>query len=229
MSFNPLMATLVPEGPKTVVELGNQTFRAGVPGIKTTEEFYRSRGYTTYKCIDVNSKYGALMMDINKDLRKVYQFDETFELVTNNGTGEHLFNQYMVFKNIHQLCVVGGLMLHVMPFVNWMNHGFYNFHPILYVDLALANGYDLKGLLLANRWGKATNIKDPVYWREPKQSPAIRDAVRHIQNNDRNEHNVMVVAILKKCHDDEFRMPIQGKYAHDIEDGRIRDDYVAAG
>ena len=100
MSFNPLMAKLVPVGPKSVIELGNQTFRAGL-GFSSTESYYKSKGYEVYKAIDVNSKYGSLMMDLNKDLRHSYGFVETFDLVTNNGTGEHLFNQYQVLSLIH--------------------------------------------------------------------------------------------------------------------------------
>jgi len=35
-----------------------------------------------------------------------------FQLVTNNGTGEHVFNQDAIYRNVHQLTVPGGLMLH---------------------------------------------------------------------------------------------------------------------
>ncbi len=166
-----------------VMELGNQRFTVtdeilggilrdldGRPGVDAaalrswigldkdkkmplTESFYKALGFKSYASIDVNTKYGSLMMDLNKDIRQTYGYAETFDLVTNNGTGEHIFNQYMVFKNIHDLAKPGGLMLHIMPFVNWVNHGFYNFHPLLYADLATSNGYELIKLSFANRWG----------------------------------------------------------------------------
>ena len=40
-----------------------------------------------------------------------------------------------------------------LPFVNWVNHGFFNFHPILFADLAAANGYKIVKLSIVNRWG----------------------------------------------------------------------------
>src|SRR5262245_8186900 len=168
----------------TVVELGNQRFRpsnrvlrevsrrlAGVAGIDRaalaalialpererldrTADFYRALGFTRYVAIDVNEKFGSVMMDLNKDLAADYGYSERFSLVTNNGTGEHVFNQYMVFKNVHELCKPQGLMVHSVPFINWVNHGFYSFHPGLYSDLAAANGYGIELIGFADRAGK---------------------------------------------------------------------------
>ncbi len=92
-------------------------------------------------------------MDLNKDLEAEYQFHEQFDVVTNNGTGEHVFDQAAVYRNAHKLTRAGGLMVHVMPFVNYVNHGFYSFHPNLYHALAVANGYDVVGLGIATRYG----------------------------------------------------------------------------
>lgn len=118
-----------------------------------TESFYRALGFERYVAIDVNSRYGSLIMDLNTNLGDNYGFRDTFDLVTNNGTGEHVFDQRAVFENMHDLTVAGGLMLHVMPFVNWLNHGFYNFNPVLFVDVAAANGYEVLRLSLANKNG----------------------------------------------------------------------------
>ena len=45
-------------------------------------------------------------------------------------------------------------MLHGMPFSGWYDHGFYNFQPTFYLDLAIANNYGNLGLFyveLGNR------------------------------------------------------------------------------
>jgi SAM-dependent methyltransferase len=167
----------------TVVELGNQSFRvgrdrlrpladrlraggnaaaadgllalpaAGGPEAPLTEDFYRALGFRDYLAIDVNTKYGSVVMDLNRDLADELDFRRTFDLVTNLGTGEHVFDQRRVLENIHNLTAPGGVMVHIMPFVNWLNHGFYNFHPVLYTDLAAANGYRLLELWLGNGRG----------------------------------------------------------------------------
>ena len=114
-----------------------------------TATYFRALGFSRYVAIDVNAKYGSLVMDLNVDIASAYRFTEKYDLVTNNGTGEHLFNQYAVFKNMHDLTTTGGIMLFVLPFYNWLNHGFFNFNPILFVDLAAANQYEIVRLSLA--------------------------------------------------------------------------------
>lgn len=166
---------------RSVVELGNQTFTvtdkvmrqvAGYAGSRINSDaleaiqalapmdragkvadYYKALGFDEYVAIDVNEKFGSIKMDLNENLKEFYGYEKQFDLVTNNGTGEHIFDQAMVFKNMHQLTTTGGLMLHVMPFVHWENHGFYNYNPILYLDLASANAYEVVRLSLASRWG----------------------------------------------------------------------------
>jgi SAM-dependent methyltransferase len=123
-----------------------------------TAAFFKALGFASYDAIDVNSLYGSLVMDLNADLRERYGFERTFDLVTNNGTGEHIFNQYSVFRNMHQLTKVGGVMLFVLPFHNWMNHGFFNFNPILFGDLATANGYRILRLSVGLPEGAETGV-----------------------------------------------------------------------
>jgi hypothetical protein len=118
-----------------------------------TATYYKAIGFSEYVAIDVNSTYGSLVMDLNVDLRDRYAYNRTFDFVTNNGTGEHIFNQFAVFKNMHDLTKVGGVMLFVLPFYNWMNHGFFSFHPILFADLATANSYRIVRLSIAGNVG----------------------------------------------------------------------------
>ena len=191
------LVDLLDEKP-TVIQLGNQTFnpdrvslqtvidrsrgaaRIDVDGLEKlsqiapaerqdrTAEFCRLLGFSDYQAIDVNDKYGSLIMDLNRSLVEDYDYRETFSLVTNIGTGEHVFNQDAIFRNSHDLCETGGLMVHVMPFMEYVNHGFYNFHPNLYYALAMANGYRLLGLAVATRNGHGVLATPP---NSPEQFP----------------------------------------------------------
>ena len=149
-----------------------------------TEAFYRALGFRRYVAVDVNSRYGSLIMDLNTDVGETYGFHDTFDLVTNNGTGEHVFDQRAVFENMHDLTATGGVMLHVMPFVNWLNHGFYNFHPVLFVDVAAANDYEVLKLSLANKSGfeqvvdLSQTTPSPANAASPSGGPAVPSARR---------------------------------------------------
>ena len=84
-------------------------------------------------------------------------------LFTNNGTGEHIFNQLSVFQNMHNLCKVGGFMLHVLPFQKHCDHGFYNFQPNLFAALAEQNDYVLDRSFISNAmWTHNTPAKFTV-------------------------------------------------------------------
>ena len=119
-----------------------------------TSDYFRALGYSDYRAIDINDLYGSLVMDLNRRVRDAYGYDETYELVTNNGTGEHIFNQMAIFENVHDLTAPDGWMLHVMPFVGYHNHGLYAFQPNLYYALARANGYELVLAGVATRGGR---------------------------------------------------------------------------
>src|SRR5689334_20761103 len=104
MTFHPTMKGLVeiadkhlPAGKKKVIEYGNQRFTAGSG---TTQEFYEKLGYE-YMALDVNENMGAVVVDLN--LRYHRWMDIKFnplayaDLVTNNGTSEHIFDQRTIF------------------------------------------------------------------------------------------------------------------------------------
>jgi hypothetical protein len=124
-----------------------------------TGEFFKSLGFQEYNAIDLNSKFESMVMDLNTDIKSKYDFNRTFDLVTNNGTGEHLFNQFQVFKNMHDITKKNGLMIHVLPFVNWLNHGFFNFHPILFFDLAATNNYEIIEMSFGTRDGTEVKVE----------------------------------------------------------------------
>ena len=112
MSFNGLIQKAVLavheqfEELQSVVELGNQTYTDQAKqhfNCEHTWEFYEHLGYQDYLALDVNAKMRAAIVDLNYDLRN-QGVKQQFDLVTNNGTGEHVFNQAMVFENMHNLC-----------------------------------------------------------------------------------------------------------------------------
>jgi SAM-dependent methyltransferase len=107
---------------------------------------YSCFGLDYYRAIDLSGEGGALGFDLNESLSDRYGFNETFDMVTNLGTTEHCFNQLGAFRNIHDLCRPGGLMIHAVPSQGWANHGFYSYTPRFFADVAEANGYAIEQL-----------------------------------------------------------------------------------
>jgi hypothetical protein len=69
-------------------------------------------------------------------------------LTVNGGTTEHLIDQENAFRVMHDLTKVGGLMLHQVPFLGSIDHGFFNYNPNFFTALARFNSYDILGIWL---------------------------------------------------------------------------------
>jgi hypothetical protein len=133
----------------SVCELGSQDFVPKdyrgrlVPDVmrkeKSARAFYESLGMS-YECIDINGEHGALQLDLN--FVNQVNIGRRFDLVTNHGTTEHVFNQVNCFRLIHDLTLWGGLMIHVVPTQGYYRHGFYSYSSLLFELLAAANGYE---------------------------------------------------------------------------------------
>lgn len=158
-------------GIRTVCELGSQVpirdelaedlfascDKPPLTGRYSARDFYEHLGAISYTNIDFNGLDGSLVFDLNRNLRAEYDYYETFDLVTNYGTSPGVFNQFEVFRNIHQLCETGGYMLHTLPTQGWGRQYFFRYDTNFVEDLAAANDYEvlfLESFLRLKPWLK---------------------------------------------------------------------------
>lgn len=178
----------------------------------TSDFLYKSLGFTMYKCIDADGRHNALKFDLNACLVEDYKFLEKFDLVTNLGTTEHVFDQCRVFKNIHDLCANNGIMIHEVPFQKYLNHGFYNYQPTFFYDLASANHYELVGIYL----GLPNDIMP--YSDEMASALFLTDI------------DTELLVVLQKTSEEPFRNPYRGKYLNaSLLKDRARAQYARIG
>jgi hypothetical protein len=152
--------------------------------------------------VDWNGTPSALRQDLNETL----DLDETFDVVINHGTAEHIFNIAQVFRTIHYRCEVGGLMVHDAPFTGWIDHGFYCLHPTLFYDLAMANCYEV--------------VKVAIHTIEGQQIIPVdgRDHVARLAAAGKIPQNAMLFVAFRKLNDAPFKVPMQGYYARTISE-----------
>jgi SAM-dependent methyltransferase len=195
----------------TVIELGAQDVcvvddvvasilnSSGMPKvarkIACAQDLYAPLGFSHYKAIDASGENGALVFDLNNDLREQYEFTESFDLVTNLGTAEHCFDQRAVFANIHNLCKVGGIMIHALPAQGNVNHAFYNYHPRFFADLATANDYEIIDLSFTVDYKPTT----------------INYSKDNFQNHD--SQDILFYATFRRITSQEFRVPFDGMFS----------------
>ena len=254
MAFNNIMqlatATLVKQESfnkgATVVEWGNQRFRYSEDWLNKCEqtsgrklrkptqyvwEYFEDLGFSDYLAIDINTELRSIAMDLNFILKDKYNYTTQFDYVTNNGTGEHIFDQRTVFENMHNLCKVGGTMINVLPFAPWFNHCFYSFHPGLFRDIAAANGYTWRFMWLAQNTGKYTDCPTDIdswthYEQKKPRKPLsqLEKAYDELHDRDGTSQNVSIVTAYTKTKDAPFQIPFQGRYVNDIVD-ELKSEY----
>ena len=192
-----------------------------------TEDYFKLVGFKEYKSIDINGAYNSLQFDLNKNISETYSYNEKYDLVINNGTGEHVFNQYALFLNFHNLTKLNGIMLNILPFIDWINHGFYNFNPIFFADLAASNNYEIIKISLANRDGAELKLNDEnlsILFEQikPNRNDSKFEKMIDIAKTKLGK-NILLVVITRKLSDNIFKIPLQGKYLSDVSN--FKTDY----
>jgi hypothetical protein len=119
-------------------ELGNQNTKDH-PTFKRSKDLFNSLG-VEHISFDLNERDGALPINLSEPVPE--KWVGYFDMVTNYGTSEHVSNQYMVFKNCHDLVRVGGVMIHVSPQKGyWKRHSKVSYTDAFYGNLSSAAGY----------------------------------------------------------------------------------------
>ena len=168
-----------------------------------TKIFYKVfLDYKRLVAIDLHGTPDARPIDLNYPV----SLGEQFDLVLNGGTAEHVFNVFQFFKSTHEWTKPGGLMLHVMPFRGWLEHGFYSFNSTFYWDLAIANGYSM--LILAY-----TELQPPRLVQLTR-----RETIIEFARSGGLGENANLYAVMQKAADGEgqFKTPMQGLYAGNV-------------
>ncbi len=156
---------------------------------------------TQHDAVDLHGTARAQRYDLNLPL----PITQKYNAVINFGTGEHVFNQYAFFKNMHDVCDVGGLMLHSMPNQGCYDHGFFNYHPTFIFDLAQANQYEIKAVMYADL------SRQPAAFAIINREIYVRLAVEK-----RLAAYSGLLACMVKTRDAEFVVPQQAYYSNQL-------------
>jgi hypothetical protein len=167
-----------------------------------------------YSCIDASGEHGALRWDLNFD-ECTPEHKGRYQLVTNHGTTEHLLNQFNSFKMVHDLAAKDGMIMHALPFLSYLDHGYFNYQPNLFIDLARSNGYDLLGMWL--------NIDSKLSHFIPWE----RGLEKHLQIGTSDS---LLLVLYRKTVNEEFSAPFQAVYEHRVPEAVLqRYRYVVDG
>jgi hypothetical protein len=165
----------------------------------SSRDFWRALGLE-YKSVEYDGHRDSIAIDLNKDDVPV-EMRGQYDLVVNSGTSEHVANQGQCFRVIHDLCKVGGLMIHEVPGGGLLNHGLVNYNPKFFWHLCRDNNYVPIALRVAVHG--ADPIPDNVFDSNVRYSNGIEVELRGVL-----VPNISVFAIVRKISGDAFQIPL---------------------
>lgn len=188
---------------KLLEQIRRETENGRVPDLYNIARlFFKTMfDYSNYTSIDLGTRNATYHYDLNQPVPLTDQFD----VLLNFGTGEHIFNVYQFYKTAHELTAPGGIMIHTAPFAGWFDHGFFNFQPTFFFDLAAANQYHVMSVV--------------VGCISPFQVIQIsnREQIPELVKSGKIPANANINVVMQQSRTQEpFRVPQQGYYAQSL-------------
>jgi len=126
-----------------LAELGNQRIRFSPFG--SSKSYLSSLG-VKHESFDWNGFDDVKVINLAIPYEDK-KFIEKYNVVTNFGTSEHVYDQYWCFWNIDNLCSIGGMMIHNIPLKdNWSGHCDYWYNLDFFKNLSKIYEYNLVSL-----------------------------------------------------------------------------------
>lgn len=122
--------------------------------------------------------------DILHDMNTQMAPKETYSVVLDFGTLEHVFNVPVAFDNVARLCALNGHIMHMLPANNLVGHGFYQFSPEFFFQIyAPERGFESTRVF-------AAPDSNPSVWYEIK---APREMGARVNMTSRDQLHLLVL------------------------------------
>ncbi len=153
---------------KRICMLGNLYMAKGTAqickalGTNLAAAYYEDLGATEVIMIDLNGKDGALRINLSKPINNVDLLN-SFDILIDGGTSEHVRNQYHCFQNVFNLCKTGALMFHFPPAKgHWGRHGRWSYPMDFFTELARYSGYTVMSVYQEDYVSKLLNTQQDL-------------------------------------------------------------------
>ena len=198
---------------------------------KLTDYYYRrALGFSKVESLDPGEADSTYKFDLNLPCsRSQFRYGQ-YDMVTNSGTGEHVFDTCQFFRNVHEVTKPGGLMMHAMPWSGWHDHGFYSYHPGFYRDIARANGYTLVDMAVGGvGCSFFIRIKDKLAAAHfIAEFHAASDNIVNLNGFTAQMQHVTICTVFRKGKTNRpFQIPIQGRYVANLKNPKTTRTKIA--
>lgn len=148
---------------------------------------------------------------------------ETFDVVINCGTAEHVLNQLNCFSVMHDALKPGGIWFDQPPCVGFVNHGYFLYHPKFYRDIATANDYEVEDMWYSPA-GLGPVLDDDIPIRPYETLHQMKERTPTAEEAAGPYYNLNV--ILRKTRSGPFRLPLELETSHAEVDQGVAERYA---
>ncbi len=172
----------------------------------SAKALYELLGAEKYDSFDLNGEHGALTHDLNLPFENK-SFFEKYDLVTDHGCNEHVFNVSETYKTMHKLCKPGGIITIAQGV--WQGNGYYQFDLSFFEGLAAANNYRILFSSYVILCGKTKAGSSMEY-----HVPLSRELLKVI--DWAKVDNISICYVFQKKDNRDFQYPYQGEYMSEM-------------
>jgi hypothetical protein len=173
----------------------------------SSKYLYEALGFKEYASIDINSELGAINHDLNKPFEDKSKFGK-YDLVTDHGSCEHVFNVPECYKTIHNLTKPGDYIVSAQQIIK--GNGYFLFDKSIIDGMAAANNYKI---IFASYTltAKTTTKKGSAHQFHVPLSEFMFDTIDFGKID-----GLGVYAVFQKQNDSEYKFPYQSGLMNEI-------------
>ena len=185
----------------------------------SSKHLYKALGLDDYSSIDLNGEHGAIVYDLNKPFDDKSLFNK-FDITTDFGSCEHVFNISECYNTMHKLTKPGGYLIIAQATVK--GNGFFTFDESFYEGIAAANGYKIIYSSYFVQTGEKTENGSFHEFHIPRNSKLL-NVLDHVKlRNPEKNTGIGIYGVFQKVNDDKFHMPQQGGISNkDVYNGVV--------
>ncbi|MFZ1528795.1 MAG: hypothetical protein WAT19_08595 [Ferruginibacter sp.] len=169
------------------------------------EPLYQILGAEKADSMDFSAyEKASIIHDLNQPIED--ELKQSYSLVMDGGTIEHVFNFPQAIKNCMQMIETGGHYIGITPVNNLMGHGFYQYSPELYYRIfSEENGFRVKKMYV--------NVRTETISEWYEVADPLQVKTRVVLQNNLPAH---VVVIAEKTAEKNIfeKMPQQSDYSY---------------
>lgn len=135
-----------------------------------------------YDALDIAVGYKTTVLDLNHATLPA-EMVGAYDTVLNCGTSEHILNQMNCFAAIHAAVKPGGLIMHSVPSIGYVDHGYFCYTSRFFFDLAAYNKYEIVDMWYEGPHGEENMFASARQYQS--LFPAVKDRLGRIGTEDR--------------------------------------------